>query len=64
MGIAMIKPANCTRLLADEHGDTYFEDIEFPMHNVQYAPPAPALQLSDPITATRLSWLRFPAFSS
>jgi hypothetical protein len=57
----MIKPANCTRLFADEHGETHFEDIEFPMHDVQYAPPAPALQLSDPIAARRLSWLRFPA---
>ena len=57
----MIKPANCTRLFADEHGETRFEDIEFPMQDVQYAPPAPALQLSDPIAATRLSWLRFPA---
>ena len=45
----MIKPANCARLFADEHGETHF------------APPAPALQLSDPIAATRLSWLRFPA---
>ena len=57
----MIKPANCARLFADEHGETLFEDIEFPMRDVQYGPPAPALQLSDPIAATRLSWLWFPA---
>ena len=56
----MIKPANCARLFADEHGETHFEDNEFPMQDVQYAPPAPALQLSGPIAATRLSWLRFP----
>ena len=56
----MIKPANCARLFADEHGETHFEDIEFPMQDVQFAPPAPALQLSGPIAATRLSWLRFP----
>jgi hypothetical protein len=31
------------------------------MRDVQYAPPAPALQLSDAIMATRVSWLRFPA---
>ena len=30
------------------------------MQDVQYAPPAPALQLSEPIAATRLSWMRFP----
>ncbi len=32
-----------------------------PMSAVQYAPPAPAVDLSDPLTATRVSWVRFPA---
>lgn len=57
----MIYPAKCVRLFADESGDTYFEDIELPMSAVQYAPPAPALHLSEPVNATRFSWLRFPA---
>ena len=57
----MSKPVNCARLFADEHGQTHFEDIEFPLQEVQYAPPAPALLLSDPIAATRVTWLRFPS---
>lgn len=30
------------------------------MQAVQYAPPAPALHLSEPMTASGVSWLRFP----
>jgi len=56
----MINPSNYVRLFSDEHGETHFEDIEVPLSAIQYAPPAPALLLSDPISATRLSWLRFP----
>jgi hypothetical protein len=48
------------RLFADENGESYFEDIELRMREVQYAPPAPAVHLTDPIAATRLVWLRFP----
>lgn len=61
MGMAMIEPAGCVRLFADERGETHFEDIELPMQDVQFAPPAPAMLLSDPIAARRFSWLRFPA---
>ena len=56
----MINPASCIRLYADEFGDSHFEDIEFPMNAIQYAPPAPAVHLSDPVTVTQLSWFRFP----
>ena len=31
------------------------------MEAIQYAPPAPAVHLSEPVAATRLSWFRFPA---
>jgi hypothetical protein len=57
----VIEPARCVRLFCDEAGDSHFEDIELPMSTVQYAPPAPALQLSTPVAATHVSWLRFPA---
>ncbi|MEC9343600.1 MAG: hypothetical protein VYD64_07110 [Pseudomonadota bacterium] len=57
----MIKPANCTRLFADRQGESHFEAIEFEMNEVQYAPPAPALELSDPVAATAFRWLRFPS---
>lgn len=57
----MIKPSSCTRLFSDEAGESHFEDIEVPMSAVQYAPPAPAVHLSDPVSATQVSWFRFPA---
>lgn len=50
----------CTRLYADADGESHFEDIEFDMSSIQYAPPAPPLDISDPIEATSVSWLRFP----
>lgn len=57
----MINSATGVRLYADEFGDSHFEDIDFPMTAVQYAPPAPAVHLSEPIAAKRFSWFRFPA---
>lgn len=57
----MPNPITCTRLFADGNGDSYFEDIEISMTEVQYAPPAPALEISDPVEASRYAWLRLPA---
>ncbi|MCP4316494.1 MAG: hypothetical protein GY789_10880 [Hyphomicrobiales bacterium] len=57
----MIKPVNCVRLFSDADGESHFEDIQFPMELIQYAPPAPAVHLSDPVDATRFTWFRFPA---
>ena len=56
----MPKPVTCSRLFSDEHGDSHFEEIEFDMSEVQYAPPAPALEISSPIEATQFFWFRFP----
>lgn len=50
----------CIRLFADETGNSHFEDIEIDMTSVQYAPPAPALDISESTVATRFFWLRFP----
>lgn len=57
----MTNTAIVARLYSDDNGDTHFEDVEIPMSAVQYAPPAPAVDLSDPLTATRVTWFRFPA---
>jgi hypothetical protein len=46
----MIKPSSCARLFSDEAGESHFEDIEVPMSAVQYAPPAPAVHLSAPVS--------------
>lgn len=57
----MINPTNCVRLFSDGDGETHFELIDIPLEAIQFAPPAPDLLLSEPMTASRLSWLRFPA---
>ena len=57
----MIKPVTCVRLFSDELGESHFEDIEMPMTAIEYAPPAPAVHLSEPVAATHFSWFRFPA---
>jgi hypothetical protein len=56
----MPNPIKCTHLYTDADGESHFEDIEFDMSSIQYAPPAPALDISDPIEATKVSWMRFP----
>ena len=50
----------CVRLYADDQGDSHFEDIEIEMSSIQYAPPAPALEISEPIEASSCFWFRFP----
>jgi hypothetical protein len=59
-GFFMTKPVKCARLFADAQGESHIEEIEFAMSDVQYAPPAPPLHLSEPVTATAFRWLRFP----
>jgi len=56
----MPKIVTCTRLYADEQGESHFEDFEIEMNSVQYAPPAPALDISEPVEAGRYFWFRFP----
>jgi len=56
----MSGPIRCTRLFADAAGDSHFEDIEIDLTSVQYAPPAPVLDISTPTDASSFFWLRFP----
>ena len=56
----MPSPIKCTRLFSDESGESHFEDIEIDMSSIQYAPPAPALDISEPTDATQFFWFRFP----
>lgn len=56
----MPEPVTCVRLFADEAGESHFEDIAFDMSSIQYAPPAPALEISDPLAAANVFWFRFP----
>jgi hypothetical protein len=48
------------RMFADENGDSHFEDRAVEMTPVEYAPPAPAFDVSEPIDAQRYIQVRFP----
>lgn len=57
----MPDPVRYFRLFADEVGESHFEEIEAAMSSVQFAPPAPALDVSvEPIEAKNIRWIRFP----
>src|SRR5712692_9774237 len=49
------------RLYADEHGESHFEDVEIDLVSTEYAPPAPALDLSSFTPATQFGFMRAPA---
>jgi len=56
----MPNPIKCTRLYADAKGESHFEDIEFDMASIQFAPPALALDILDAIAAKNFAWMRLP----
>ena len=49
------------RLYADDNGESHFEEIEATYTPIEYAPPAPAIDVSEPTDATRFVMVRFPA---
>ncbi|MCH8224184.1 MAG: hypothetical protein IH868_12335 [Chloroflexi bacterium] len=46
-----------TRLYADEAGESQFEDVEVEFQEVDYAPPAPPMGLSEMVKATQTGFL-------
>lgn len=50
-----------TRLYADPTGETHLEDVEVAFERVEFAPPAPPLDLSEYHPSTRYAFCRFPA---
>ena len=48
------------RIYHDETGESHFEDLEFTLAPVVYAPPAPALDMSEPIEASRTVFFALP----
>jgi len=42
-----------TRLYADMEGESHFEDVEIELSEVDFAPPAPPLNLSPPVATTQ-----------
>ena len=53
--------AKYTRIYADADGESHFEDVEVELQKVNYAPPAPALYLSELFPATQYAFLHQPA---
>jgi hypothetical protein len=49
------------RLYSDERGDSHFEDIEVRFESVDYAPPAPPLDLSSSTPASEFLFARAPS---
>lgn len=56
----MASPVTCVRLYTDRNGESHLDEVEIGMSSVQYAPPAPPLEISEPAESKRYSWLRFP----
>lgn len=49
------------RIWTDDAGISHFEDVEIELESVDYAPPAPPLDVSAPIPAERALLFEFPA---
>jgi hypothetical protein len=49
-----------TRIYADADGESHFEDVEVQFQEVDFAPPAPPLNLSSFKPATQYGFVVFP----
>jgi hypothetical protein len=49
-----------TRLDADEQGESHFTEVEIDLAWIDYAPPAPRLELSSITTATQFGFMNAP----
>ncbi len=50
-----------TRLYSDDAGESHFEDVQIDLASIDYAPPAPPLDLSAFTSATRFGFINAPA---
>ena len=50
-----------TRIWADDTGESHFEDMELELESIDYAPPAPPLDVSVPFPAEQALVFEFPA---
>ena len=49
-----------TRIYSDRAGESHFEDVEVELKPVDFAPPAPPVQLASPIAAEQVILLTVP----
>jgi len=50
-----------TNIFADEEGDTHFRDVGIEFESVEFAPPAPSVNLSSFTPATQYAFCVFPS---
>ena len=50
-----------TRMYTDENGESHFQDIDIEFNSIDFAPPAPPLDISKAFSASQCSFLRAPA---
>ena len=53
--------ATYTRLFSDQPGESHFEEVEIALSWVDYAPPAPVLELSPITPAKQFGFMKAPA---
>ena len=56
----MSKAMRVARIYADSEGLSHFEDVDIELGLVEYAPPAPALDVSGPFEVSRAVLCSFP----
>jgi hypothetical protein len=49
------------RIYTDQNGDSHFEDVEVAMSLINFAPPAPPVDVSPLMSSTTVGFLGFPA---
>jgi len=50
-----------TKIFADKEGETHFKDVEIELESVEFAPPAPYVNLSSFTPATQYAFCVFPS---
>jgi hypothetical protein len=53
--------ATFLRLYSDEEGESHFDDVEYGLSSVDYAPPAAPFDVSSPTAAERLVFFHLPS---
>jgi hypothetical protein len=55
-----MKPVKCTRIFADAHGESHFDEVEMELEQTDFAPPAPPMYTSKFERAKRYGFLSSP----
>ncbi len=50
---------HCLRIYADDDGESHFDEVEVPLEEANFAPPAPPFLVSEPLNAKNLIFMSF-----